>query len=185
MQSAGLQCLEYTSSRNRLPTAFQAPSLASTQSLGQLAICRSFLGTASLRTTRHAGALASSCRRSGSGRRGPRSFFLNSFFGSSRTVCFPARPPQPPSWSGVSELLGGSQRLFLRLGRRPRRCGPGPRAPPMAGQLVEVDGGIMEGVSAELEARRAAATALAAERAIHADVLSSLCTPCFVRAARS
>jgi hypothetical protein len=42
--------------------------------------------------------------------------------------------------------------LFLLLQRRRGRCGPGPRALVMAGQQVEVDGGIMEGVSAEPEA---------------------------------
>lgn len=63
--------------------------------------------------------------------------------------CF-RQTPWPPAGTEVSELRGRSKRLFfLPLRRSLCRCGLDPRAPPMAGQRVEVDGGIMEGVSAE------------------------------------
>lgn len=57
--------------------------------------------------------------------------------------------PRPRVKTEIPELRGRSLLLpFLRLGPRLRRSGPGPRATPMAGPRVEVDGGIMEGVSA-------------------------------------
>ena len=85
----------------------------------------------------------------------------------------PARPPhlrgapRPQARTAPPELWGRSPRLlFLPLGPRLSRGWPGPRTPPMAGPRVEVDGSIMEGVSAEPEAWRVAAAARGAAQSL-------------------
>lgn len=63
----------------------------------------------------------------------------------------PPDPPDPcgPSEDQLSELRGGSWRVLVpALRRRLCACGPDPGVPPMAGPRVEVDGGVLEGVSA-------------------------------------
>lgn len=163
-----LLCSGCKSIRNRFPKTLQGTSPATTPSAGELQICRNFLGAASLRGARGAARTRTGCgpeepgfwalcvrvRVCGVGRSRSR-----------RVSCFSREPggPERGARTQAPELQGRSPRiLFLRFRPRLSRGGPGPSTLPMAGPRVEVDGGIMEGVSAEQEAWRGAAAARAA-----------------------